>query len=93
MDHFDNKFAFIENAIEIRMESLFAEFTKHQQVLMNEINSFEKKLIEKKKFCNDSNNSCRITINGSILYWHHIGSFYDESGNSFDFSKCNILKF
>ena len=52
---------------------------------MNEINSFEKKLIEKKKFCNDSNNSCRITINGSILYWHHIGSFYDESGKALIF--------
>ena len=52
---------------------------------MNEINSFEKKLIEKKKFCNDSNNSCRITINGSILYWYYIGSFYDESGKALIF--------
>ena len=87
MDNFENKFAYIENSIAIRMESLFTEISKFEENLINRINLFEKNLIKNDHAVKDSNNFSRIKINPEIPGWRCIGSFYDESSN------CGLLEY
>ncbi len=99
MDHFENKFAFIEDSIAIRMESVFTEISKLEENLINRINLFEKNLIKNYHAVKDSNNFSRIKINLWFPVWRCIGSFndqlsyheYREDGEELKFVKDEVL--
>jgi hypothetical protein len=78
MEHFENKFAFIENSIEIRMESILTEIRKLEENLFIRINLIERNMIKNDHIAKDSNNFSCIQINLKIPVLRCIGSFYDE---------------
>jgi hypothetical protein len=80
-EDFESRINYFEQQIELRVQSVFNELDKFEDLFINQINFFQKKVLRKK-----NKKLCRMRIGKLFINRENFGIFYNE------FDKISDLK-